>query len=101
MSSSHLFKIVTITELDIAKKEGVFKGSSLDLQDGYIHCSTADQVAGRREKFFKSEKEVILLTIDTQKITAPIRWEKSPSGNLYPHIYGHIPMDAVVAEKKI
>ena len=52
MSNTPIFKIVTTQEWENAKNMGFFKGSEMDQKDGYIHSSTAEQVAGVKDKFF-------------------------------------------------
>ncbi len=102
MSNVPIFKIVTSQEWSIAKDTGYFKGSELDITDGFIHCSTAEQVPGTKDKFFSGEKNLILLSIDTTQIQENIKWEESPnSGKLYPHIYGTLPLSAIIKEEKI
>ncbi len=63
---------------------------SLD-EEGFIHCSFRDQVQGVADRFYRGLTDVILLTIDTSKLEAEVRTE-----NGYPHIYGPLPVEAVV-----
>lgn len=97
-----LFKILTPKQWEDFQLSGIFKGSPLDIQDGYLHCSTSQQYQKVRRKFFANELEVILLHLDVKKISAPIKWETSPSsGEAYPHIYGNLLLDAVIDAEKI
>jgi uncharacterized protein (DUF952 family) len=63
---------------------------SLD-EEGFIHCSFADQVQGVADRFYRGRADVLLLAIDSSKVQAEIRIE-----NLFPHIYGPLPIEAVV-----
>ncbi len=65
--------------------------SSLE-EEGFIHCSFPDQVQGVADRFYWGLNDIVLLTIDTAKLPAEVRTE-----NGYPHIYGPLPVDAVVA----
>jgi len=64
--------------------------------DGFIHCSTRDQVIKVADARFRGQTGLVLLYIDTDKVTAPIRYENLEGGReLFPHIYGEINTDAV------
>ncbi|MBY0281344.1 MAG: DUF952 domain-containing protein [Alphaproteobacteria bacterium] len=97
-----IYKLVLLQEWQDFQKEDVYKGSALDQADGYMHCSTKDQIQGTLEKFFTGKTDVILLSIDTSKIKQHLKWEKSPrSGRIFPHLYGPLPLTAVIKEEKI
>ena len=65
--------------------------------DGFVHCSTEDQVVNVADTRFRGQKGLVLLCIDTDKVTAEIRYENLEGGQeLFPHIYGEINTDAVV-----
>lgn len=67
------------------------------LVDGFVHCSTEDQVVKVADIRFRGQKGLVLLCIDTDKVTAEIRYENLEGGReLFPHIYGEINTDAVV-----
>ncbi|MBY0461663.1 MAG: DUF952 domain-containing protein [Alphaproteobacteria bacterium] len=97
-----IYKLILAPEWEASKKEGIYKGSALDQADGYMHCSTADQIQGTLDKFFAGQTDVILLSIDTNKIKQHLKWEKSPrSGRIFPHLYGPLPLSAVIKEEKV
>ena len=97
----HIYKILHENEWIAAQKEGVFKGSTLDLKDGYIHCSTAEQVDGTVKSFFTNAKDLIKLTIDVQKLGTDLKWEASPrSGKMYPHIYSFLELTSISNAEK-
>ncbi|MCP9796072.1 DUF952 domain-containing protein [Cyanobium sp. Lug-B] len=84
-----------------AKTRGVYERSTRgqSLQEvGFIHASGADQVEGTHGRFYADAGEVLLLTIDPRRLTAPLRWEPAPeSGESFPHIHGPLPLEAVLA----
>lgn len=101
MSDAFIYKIITSLEWQAAKKQGVYKGSALDQADGYIHCSTAEQIPETLKNFFKDEVDLVLLCVDSARIEQHLKWEKSGSGKIYPHIYGPLPINAVIKQEKI
>lgn len=102
LSDTTIYKLILSDEWKEAKKEGIYKGSALDQADGYMHCSTADQIQGTLEKFFEGRTDVILLSIDTNKINQHLKWEKSPrSGRVFPHLYSSLPLNAVIKEERV
>ncbi len=90
-----IFHISTRESWKVARKDGVYRGDTL-LSEGYIHCSKEEQVPGVFEHMFKGRKGLVLLCIDERKVKAEIKWESSGSGEVYPHIYGELNIDAVV-----
>ena len=65
--------------------------------EGFVHCSRLDQVVKVADIRFRGQKGLVLLCIDTDKVTAEIRYENLEGGReLFPHIYGEINTDAVV-----
>ena len=83
---------------------GAHRADSLE-SEGFIHCSTETQVLPVTEKYYKGQSELILLQIDPTRLSSELRWEPPsggapppgvPEGELFPHIYGPINLDAVV-----
>jgi uncharacterized protein (DUF952 family) len=64
--------------------------------EGFIHCSFAEQVASSANRFYADADDLLLLHIDAQRLSNPLREEGSGSGELFPHIYGPLNRDAVV-----
>ncbi len=78
-----------------ARKEGVYKSKSLTTE-GFIHCSGLDQVVDLANYLFRGQKGLVLLAINEKKVEAKIEFEDLfDSGELYPHIYGPLNIDAV------
>jgi uncharacterized protein (DUF952 family) len=78
-----------------AERDGVFRGAAIDLADGYIHLSTAAQVAETAGKHFAGQRDLVLAAIEAESLGANLKWEPARGGALFPHLYGTLPMDAV------
>jgi uncharacterized protein (DUF952 family) len=65
--------------------------------EGFIHCSFAEQVAWAANRFYTEAEDLLLLHIDTERVTSPIREEPCDTGEIFPHIYGPLNRDAVTA----
>jgi RimJ/RimL family protein N-acetyltransferase len=95
-----IFHITRSTDWRAAQHAGAYTLSTRDrtLQDvGFIHCSYAHQVAGVANAIYHGERDLVLLTIDPRRLSAPLRPEPAESGGAaYPHIYGPLNLDAVV-----
>ena len=89
------YKICTENEWCQALEKGRFLGSPDDLRDGFVHLSTAVQVARTAAKFFAGRSDLVLLAINPESLGDSLRWETSPSGSVYPHLYAPLPLDAV------
>ena len=70
----------------------------IDQTDGFVHLSSGSQVRETARRHFKEGARVVLLTIDPDQLAAgELRWEPSRGGEDFPHVYGDIPRQAVVA----
>ncbi|WP_315790285.1 DUF952 domain-containing protein [Fischerella sp. JS2] len=78
-----------------AKLVGMYCADSLE-SEGFIHCSTPQQITQVAERFFASQKGLVLLLIDTGKVKPEIRDEAAEENELFPHIYGALNVDAVL-----
>ena len=83
--------------MDSILVEGAFIGAPVDLADGYIHMSTADQVAETLAKHFSGQQGLVIATVDLTPLGESVKWEVSRGGALFPHLYGPLPMTAVVS----
>lgn len=88
-------KILTRGEWESLNAEGTFAGAPVDLADGYIHLSAPDQVAETAAKHFAGRDDLVLAEVDLTKLEG-VKWEPSRDGQLFPHIYGPLPLAAVV-----
>ncbi len=90
-----IYKILSETMWNKARKDGVFQGSEVDLRDGFIHFSTASQALETAAKHFSSQRDLVLLYVDTERLGAALKWEPSRGGALFPHLYGDLALTAV------
>jgi beta-hydroxylase len=92
---STAYKILTAEQWAQFQADGVFHGAPVDLADGYIHLSTADQVQGTLTKHFAGQSGLVIAEVDLIALGGTIKWELSRGDALFPHIYGPLPMAAV------
>jgi len=78
-----------------AETEGAFCGSPDDTRDGFIHFSTAAQLAETAAKHFAGRPDLILIAVDAGRLGPQLKWEQSRGGGLFPHLYAPLPLDAV------
>jgi len=78
-----------------AERLGVLHGSDDDRRDGYIHFSTAAQLAETAQKHFAGQRDLVLVAVDAAALGDQLRWEKSRGGALFPHLYGELAVSAV------
>jgi uncharacterized protein (DUF952 family) len=91
------FKILTANQWAQFEADGVFHGAPVDLADGYIHLSAADQLQGTLDKHFAGESGLVIAEIDLAALGHSVRWEVSRGGALFPHVYGVLPRSAVLS----
>lgn len=100
MTAPTAFKILTAQQWADFERERVFRGAPVDLADGFIHLSTAEQLQGTLEKHFAGERDLRIAEIDLGEVETMVRWEEARGGALFPHLYGELPMHAVVGISK-
>jgi uncharacterized protein (DUF952 family) len=96
MSAKTIYKILSEAEWAAATKAGSFAGSPVDLADGFIHFSTRAQVRETAAKHFAGQTGLLLVAIDVDRLTDPLKWEPSRGGDLFPHLYGPLPIDSAI-----
>jgi uncharacterized protein (DUF952 family) len=89
-------KIVHRHEWHRAESTGVFSGAGLDLEDGYIHLCSAAQAADVLDVHFADQDDLLLVVLDPDRTTGTLKWEISRDGKAFPHLYGNLPMTAVI-----
>ena len=97
MSDQIVYKVLSASELQQMQRDGVFNGSPADIADGYIHLSCASQVAATLDKHFSGVDGLVLAAVDLSRLGDTVRWEPSRGGQLFPHIYGLLPVGAVIS----
>ena len=105
MLPEFVYKIATFEQWDEALEGGTFNGAPVDLQDGYIHFSTAGQVRETAAKHFAKpdgtgQDGLMLVKVATAPMARHYKMEVSRGGALFPHLYAKLPVvDAVVWEE--
>jgi len=95
--SAFVYKICAHRAWQEAIVEGCFRGSADDLRDGYIHLSTAEQLPGTAARHFRGQSDLLLISIETSKLAADLKWEPSRGGALFPHLYGPLDVSAAIS----
>ena len=90
-----LLHITSREQWDRARFAGVYRGDTLDTE-GFIHCSTRDQVLEVADARFRGRQDLVLLCIDSSRVQAPIQYDTVEAGARFPHIYGPLNADAVI-----
>jgi uncharacterized protein (DUF952 family) len=93
---SRIYKILPRTDWEAARALGCYEGSPLDRRDGFIHFSTAAQAQETAAKHFAGQAGLVVLEIEADD-QADLRWEPSRGGDLFPHLYGVLPVEGVRA----
>jgi uncharacterized protein (DUF952 family) len=91
-----IYKLLTTAEWDAAREAGHFAGSAVDREDGFIHLSAAGQLVETARRHFATATGLTLLVVDPAVLGPRLRWEPSRGGELFPHLYGTLPVTAVV-----
>ena len=88
-----VFKVCEEDDWESTKNEDFFLGSKTDRSDGFIHFSTSEQLEETLEKYFKSKSPLYLLEVKTDDVE--FVWEISRNNQLFPHLYGPLPLNLV------
>ncbi|WP_428977081.1 DUF952 domain-containing protein [Breoghania corrubedonensis] len=90
-----IYKISPRSEWEAAVASGTFAGAPVDLKDGFIHFSTAEQVAETAAKHFAGVADLVLVAVPAEALGEALKWEVSRGGALFPHL--HAPLDPALA----
>lgn len=96
-----IYKIFRRPEWDALCANGQTDGAPIDLIDGYIHISTAAQVAETAAKHFTHEADLILVALEDAALGEALKWEPSRGGALFPHLYRPLTLADVVWDKPL
>ena len=105
MLPEFVYKIATFEQWDAALEKGTFDGAPIDLEDGFIHFSTAGQVRETASKHFvkpdgSGQDGLMLVKVATAPMARHYKMEVSRGGALFPHLYAKLPVgDAVIWEE--
>lgn len=90
-----LYKIMPRQDWETAQANGTYEGSEVDRRDGFIHLSAARQVRATAQKHFSGQSDLLLVAVTEEALGQSLKWEASRGGELFPHIYGTLPLNAV------
>jgi uncharacterized protein (DUF952 family) len=91
------YKVLTADQMAALEADGSFAGAPVDLEDGYIHLSTAAQLDETVTKHFAGQNDLHVVAVDLDALGAAVRWEESRGGQLFPHLYAPLTLDTTVA----
>ena len=92
-----IYKICHRDDWDAAQKAGQFAGAGIDLTDGYIHFSTAVQAHETARLHFNDRDGLVVLSVKAALLGGNLKWEPSRGGEMFPHLYGPLALEAVVS----
>ena len=97
MSLNHkiIYKIMTHDQWQSFEQNGFFEGALVDLEDGYIHFSTASQLSETLSRHFHGQTNLMLVSVEIVQLGNDLRYEPSRGGDLFPHLYAPLPVGAV------
>jgi len=90
-----IYKICQRALWHAAQQDGLLRGTPVDDRDGFIHFSTAAQLAETAAKHFAGATDLILIAVDGDVLGSALKWEPSRGGDLFPHLYAPLPRSAV------
>ncbi len=91
------YKVLTAEQMATLERDGRFQGAPVDLADGYVHLSTADQLTETVDKHFAGQSDLHVAAVDLGSFGKSLKWEESRGGQLFPHLYGPLLLETVVA----
>jgi len=91
-----IYKIFRAPEWAELQDRGETLGAPVDLADGFVHFSTAEQAAETAAKHFAGVEGLVLLALDADRMGEALRWEPSRGGALFPHLYRALRLDEVL-----
>lgn len=92
-----VYKIVAADLWQAAEVGGVFAGAGMDLNDGFIHLSTAAQARRTAERYFRGQDNLVLVAVDGPSLGRALKYEPSRDGDPFPHLYGPLPLTSVLS----
>jgi uncharacterized protein (DUF952 family) len=90
------YKVLTADQMR-ALEADAFAGAPIDLADGYIHLSSREQLTETVDRHFAGQTDLWVAAVDLEALGDSVRWEESRGGALFPHIYGTMPLEVVIA----
>lgn len=91
------YKVLTADQMAALERDGTFEGAPVDIADGFVHLSTADQLTETVDKHFAGQVDLHVAAVDLGSFGGSLRWEASRGGALFPHLYGPLLLETVIA----
>jgi uncharacterized protein (DUF952 family) len=98
---TRIYKVCGAGEWAAADLAGVYEGSADDARDGFIHFSTAAQLAETLARHFAGRDDLVLIAVEADGLGESLKWEPSRGGTLFPHFYGVLPVAAALWVKPL
>ena len=92
-----IYKLCPRILWDEAERRGQFDGAPVDLADGFIHFSTADQLQETADRHFRGVPDLLVIAVDAENLGDDLRWEPSRGGGLFPHLYAPLSLADVLS----
>ena len=96
MHPTTAYKVLTADQMT-ALEAGTFAGAPIDLSAGYIHMSTRDQLTETVDKHFAGQSDLWVAAVDVEALGDAVKWEVSRGGAEFPHLYGQLTLETVIA----
>lgn len=96
-----IYKICPAALWKKAETAGFFEGAPVDIRDGYLHFSTGKQVRETAERHFAGQNDLVLVAVAADSLGTQLRYEPSRGGDLFPHLYGPLPLASVIWVKPL
>lgn len=91
------YKVLTAEQMATLERDGRFDGAPVDLTDGFVHLSTAEQLTETVDRHFAGQTDLHVVAVDLESFGDALRWEPSRGGQSFPHLYGPLLLETVVA----
>lgn len=95
------YKLVDREEWELARLDGAYAGSAVDLKDGYIHMSSGAQLAETARRHYGGRGDLLLVAVDLTVLGEALKWEASRGGDLFPHLFAPLPVSAAREERAL
>jgi uncharacterized protein (DUF952 family) len=96
-----IYKILLPAEWADFEAAGQFDGSPFDRESGFVHLSSREQVGDTALRVFGREPALVVVAVDAALLGDSVRWEPASNGELFPHVYGQLPLAAVVDVRRV
>ncbi len=98
---TRIYKLLGKADWEAAKTAGQFTGAGVDLEDGYIHFSTAAQCAETARRYYMGRTELMILEVEGDGLGEALKWEPSRGGDLFPHLYRPLKSSEAISARDV